>query len=169
VPLDDEIIRRLGYCLLPAIRDYAPSRQPFVDYVLMGMGSHLLHSYGGAGSETFAACRGLAPWQERCAKELMQAHLREGMSLVELSKACRLSPSAFARAFKQSTGVTPYQWFLSRRIELAMALMSDTDHPLSDVALLSGFADQSHFTRVFTEKVGISPGAWRRGRIRAPA
>ena len=168
-PFEDDVVRYLGHSLLPALRSYTPSRQPFVDYVLMSLGSHLVHSYSGTGNLPAAPSRGLAPWQERRAKELMRARLKEGVPLTELAKACRLSASAFARAFKQSTGVTPYQWFLSRRIELSMELMTDHERALAEIALLAGFADQSHFTRVFTEKIGVSPGQWRSGRARTSA
>jgi AraC-like DNA-binding protein len=41
-------------------------------------------------------------------------------------------------------------------------LLRDREMPLADVAITCGFADQSHFTRMFTRFVGVSPGAWRR-------
>ena len=75
--------------------------------------------------------------------------------------------SSFARGFKQSTGLTPYPWFLALCIDRSMELMIDDDRPLVDVALLSGFSDQSHFTRFITEKVGMSPGSWRGGKMYA--
>ena len=89
------------------------------------------------------------------------ANLQEGVSLTQIAKACGLSSSAFARSFKQSTGVTPYQWFISRRIEHAIKLMSHVDRSLTEIALESGFGDQSHFTRAFTEKMGVNPKTWR--------
>jgi len=51
---------------------------------------------------------------------------------------------------------------LRRRVEVAKSLMRDRRLSLADIALSAGFADQSHFTRVFTQQVGISPNAWRR-------
>ena len=62
------------------------------------------------------------------------------------------------------------QWALRRisgcsrsEFDLAKNLLRKQEKTLSDVALACGFADQSHFTRVFTRMTGISPGAWRRG------
>ena len=49
-----------------------------------------------------------------------------------------------------------------RRVELAKDLMRDRESSLSEIALRCGFADQSHFTRVFVHATGVSPGAWRR-------
>jgi transcriptional regulator GlxA family with amidase domain len=91
----------------------------------------------------------------------MREHVADGIALVELARACRLSSSAFVRAFKQSMGVPPHQWLLLRRIDRAIELMRDGTVQLAEVALSAGFADQSHFTRIFAGKMGVSPGVWR--------
>ncbi len=106
---------------------------------------------------------GLAKWQERRAKELIAARLSDKLSVAEVAEACGLSISHFTRAFRKSTGLTPYQWLTERRIERAQGLlMRDVDLSLSEIAVACGFADQSHFTRVFKAVVGTSPGAFRR-------
>jgi AraC family transcriptional regulator len=53
---------------------------------------------------------------------------------------------------------------LQRRVDAAQELLLNSTLSLTDIALTCGFADQSHFTRVFTANVGISPGALRRAR-----
>jgi AraC family transcriptional regulator len=58
--------------------------------------------------------------------------------------------------------MAPYQWLLQRRVDKAKQLMRNAGVPLSEVAVSCGFADQSHFTRVFTRSVGVSPGQWQR-------
>ena len=80
---------------------------------------------------------------------------------MELAALCRLSASRFAHAFKASIGVAPHRWLLQRRIERAKSLLKDSGEPLADIALRCGFADQSHFTRVFKRREGASPGVWR--------
>jgi AraC family transcriptional regulator len=105
---------------------------------------------------------GLAPWQLRRAKEMLQANLSENLSLRRVAEACKLSVSHFARAFKASTGVPPHQWLMTARVEMARDMLVRSPTPLVDVAGVCGFADQSHFSRVFARVVGTSPGAWRR-------
>ena len=104
---------------------------------------------------------GLAPWQERRAKEVLSANLDGGVPLKDVARECRLSVSHFSRAFRRTMGVAPHHWLLTRRIEVAKEKLRDRRLSLSDVALVCGFADQSHLTRVFTGMVGVSPGAWR--------
>lgn len=108
---------------------------------------------------------GLAPWQLRRAKEMLQADLSENMSLANVAAACKLSLSHFARSFKISTGFPPHQWLMAGRIEVARTLLAKSQTPLVEIAGMCGFADQSHFSRVFGRIVGASPGAWRRTQM----
>jgi AraC family transcriptional regulator len=108
---------------------------------------------------------GLAPWQERRAKELMSTHLGRQIPLALVAGECRLSVSHFARSFKQCTGKPPHRWLLENRVERAKELLLDDTVSLAEVALDCGFSDQSHFTRVFSRTVGTSPGTWRRIRL----
>jgi AraC family transcriptional regulator len=55
-----------------------------------------------------------------------------------------------------------HQWLLQRRVDKAKQLLRSANLPLSEVAALCGFAHQSHFTRVFSQSIGVSPGRWRR-------
>jgi AraC-like DNA-binding protein len=105
---------------------------------------------------------GLAPWQAQRAKALMNANLDGKLPLSQLAEECGLSTRHFARAFRQSTGVPPHRWLLARRVERAKDLLHDAALSLAEVALACGFADQSHFTRIFTSVAGLSPGVWRR-------
>ena len=107
---------------------------------------------------------GLAPWQERRAKERLTADLSGNLSLSELARACRLSPSYFSQAFRQTVGSPPHQWLLTQRLERAKQLLLNTDQSLCEIALATGFADQSHFTRVFSVRIKASPAAWRRAQ-----
>lgn len=88
--------------------------------------------------------------------------LSELLLSVGLDAEFDLSVSHFSRAFRISTGLPPHQWLLRRRVEAAQQLMTVRDLPLSEIAISAGFANQSHFTRVFSAVVGVGPGAWRR-------
>jgi AraC-like DNA-binding protein len=159
--IDDPIIRHLGLSLLPALHAVRRNNQLLVDHVLLALRTHLVLTYGGVRCRDSIPRGGLAPWQQRQAMALMREHIVDGIPLALVAKACDLSCSAFVRAFKQSTGMSPHQWLIQRRIDQALELMRDRTLPLTEIALAAGFADQSHFTRMFTRKLGVSPGAWR--------
>jgi AraC-like DNA-binding protein len=159
---DDSTIRNLGFSLLTAF-DY-PDRASrlFVDHITTGIGIHVVASYGGITCREPRAKGGLAAWQERRVKEVMDARLNGDVSVKALAAECELSIAHFSRAFRASTGMAPHQWLMLRRIEATKSLMRRRDLALSEIAVACGFADQSHFTRAFSKATGISPGAWRR-------
>jgi AraC family transcriptional regulator len=127
--------------------------------------SHTMHVLDSPRTLPPPVCGRLAPWQEIRAKELMSTHLERVITLAFLASECKLSVSHFARSFKQCTGKPPHRWLLESRVEKAKEHLVGTELPLAQVALACGFADQSHFNRVFSRTVGTSPGTWRRLRL----
>jgi AraC family transcriptional regulator len=82
--------------------------------------------------------------------------------LNELAREAGLSTSHFVRSFRQSTGKTPYQFLLQRRVDRARDLMRDPHFSLTEVALASGFADQHHLATVFRRMTRMTPSKYRR-------
>ncbi len=94
--------------------------------------------------------------------EFIDAHSSEKLALADLAGLAAMPESTFLRAFKATTGQTPYQFVLDRRIARALDLLASPRHSLSDIAYACGFASQSHMTDVFRQKVGVTPGQYRR-------
>ncbi|MGV7212929.1 helix-turn-helix transcriptional regulator [Bradyrhizobium sp. UFLA05-112] len=134
----------------------------FVDHVALALSIHVVSRYGDVAALPQQWGGGLAPWQVRRAKELLDANIDGGITLHALARACELSNRHFTRAFRQSTGMAPHQWLQYRRMEKAKQLLKTSSASLSSVALDCGFADQSHFNRTFSRFVGVTPGTWRR-------
>jgi AraC family transcriptional regulator len=159
--VNDATISSLGSLLLPALRYPDQANRLFVDHVLLAAGVHIAQTYGGMRPVSRLVRGGLAPWQERRAKEMIAANL-DGVSVKELARECRLSGAHFSRAFRRSVGMAPHNWLIEQRIVQSKKRLRDDRLSLSDVAAQCGFTDQSHFTRMFNRIVGVSPGAWRR-------
>lgn len=104
----------------------------------------------------------LLPRQLRRVTEYIVDHLAETVRLRDLAALTGLSQSQFGRAFKVSTGVAPHRWQLNARIAKAQELLLANAMPLSEIALVTGFAKQSHLCRVFKNVIGASPRAWQR-------
>jgi transcriptional regulator GlxA family with amidase domain len=108
---------------------------------------------------------GLANWQVERIKRYVETNLEETISVVELACVAKLSCGYFANAFKLTFGVSPYAYVVARRLQRAMDLMTSTCASLCEIALASGFSDQSHLCRQFRRAAGVSPNVWRRSRM----
>jgi AraC family transcriptional regulator len=162
VAINDPVIANLSSCLLPAIERPEQLSTLFVDHVVMALHTHLAQRYGGMRLPRASGSGRLTPWQLRFARDTIDAHLDEGISLAQIASGCGLSVSHFARAFRSSTGVPPHRWLTQRRVDRAKELMRVTSNPLAEIALACGFSDQSHFTRMFSQATGMTPSEWRR-------
>ena len=162
IGVNDRVLAALGSAVLPAFEYPHQVNQLFIDSVARAVVAHVAQSFGGMQVGARSLRGGLAPWQERRAKQVMDANLDGEILLNELAKQCGLSSSHFSRAFRQSTGTSPHRWLLYQRVEKAKRLLRDRQSSLSEVALACGFADQSHLTRVFAKLLGVGPAAWRR-------
>jgi AraC family transcriptional regulator len=130
----------------------------------------LLGSHGGsARSAQSAPIRGcLARWQMNRVVGYIDINLASGIRSRDLARLVDLSESHFSRAFKLSVGVPPHSYITRRRIELAREMMRASDQALSQIAIVCGWSDQSHFCRVFRRVVGLSPDEWRRANAIDP-
>jgi transcriptional regulator of acetoin/glycerol metabolism/AraC-like DNA-binding protein len=107
---------------------------------------------------------GLPPGAMRRVREYVETRLGESIDLAALAGIAGLSLYHFARAFKQSVGVAPHHYLVQRRIERAQELLARTELSLSEIALATGFSDQSHFARHFRQMLGLTPGQFRRSQ-----
>jgi AraC-like DNA-binding protein len=104
---------------------------------------------------------GLAPARANRVCEYIESHLQENIALEVLAEIAQLSVHHFARAFRQSLGTPPHNYIVQRRVEHAQQLLRNTDLPLSEIAIVAGFTDQSHLSRHFRTITGVSPSLAR--------
>jgi AraC family transcriptional regulator len=105
---------------------------------------------------------GLPPRKLSKALRYIHQHLAEEVSLGAIATHLNMSQFYFCRLFKQSMGVTPYQYLLQQRIERAKQLLLQDELSIAEVALEVGFANQSHFCVRFKRWVGMSPKQFAR-------
>jgi AraC family transcriptional regulator len=122
----------------------------------------LLRLEQGSAAMPHAIRGGLAAWQVRQARDFIEDRLAEDVSLAELARLTRLSPTHFCSAFKRSVGFPPHRYQLRRRIERAKALLADPDRSVSAIALDCGFSLPSSFATAFRKTTGMTPSAFRR-------
>lgn len=95
---------------------------------------------------------------------LIEDHrMRDKFTEVELARRCGLSVNQLGRVFRADLGVSPFQYYERRRLELARHALADSSLPIKEVAFELGFSSPPHFSNWFTERTGRSPRAWREG------
>ncbi|KJF67487.1 AraC family transcriptional regulator [Rhizobium nepotum] len=158
----DIVLANLARALIPALEKPEEANALFVDQMTTAIGTYLVQRYGGRAARTSDRMRRLSRAHEDLAKDLLLENLDGNVSISEVAQMCNLSRGYFIRAFRETTGMTPYQWVLRKRVDRARDLLRASNTTLAEVAIACGFSDQSHFTRVFADIVGTTPGSWRR-------
>ncbi|MGU3665774.1 helix-turn-helix domain-containing protein [Methylobacterium sp. A49B] len=161
LPVIDRRVALLGKMLRENLRsDEGPKMQGLeLDSLLNLLGVHLLRQYGVARPPKDLG--GLSDRQFRQVRDVMHAHLAEGVRLEEIAQVVGLSSSQLLRSFRKRTGTSPHQYLTRLRLDHARALIVEGPMPLSEVALACGFSSQSHLTATMRREDGLTPGALR--------
>jgi AraC-like DNA-binding protein len=157
----DRVMYGLANALVDQVEHASERSALFIDHIALAFYAHVIKAYGNGTVPDASVAGGLSPWQLRRVLDFITTHLGGDPTIAELARECALSPGYFARAFRRTTGITPHQWLVRKRVERAKALLLGGRAGLADIAATCGFVDQSHFTRVFTKLEGDSPGRWR--------
>jgi AraC family transcriptional regulator len=100
---------------------------------------------------------GLSKRALRAAIDYVGDNLEKDLKLAEIAGAAHMSPYHFSRLFKESTGLTPHQYVIERRVQRAKELVGGSTLPIAEIALVCGFANQSHLNRHFKRLLGVNP------------
>jgi AraC family transcriptional regulator len=159
--IEDQLILQIGLALRAEI-DAASAQFSlvYVESLEHTLATHLLKRFSDRKPLDFAVPGRLSTVCMRQVVEYIHAHLHQPLTLTELAGIAALSPHHFARVFKQTTGTSPHQYILQKRIEHVKTLLLKEDLPLATMASELGFVDQSHLTRVFKRVVGMTPHAF---------
>jgi AraC-like DNA-binding protein len=94
-------------------------------------------------------------------RDLLDAHVPDGIKLEDAAKLVHAHPAHLVRAFSREYGMPPHRYLTGRRVDLARRYLLD-GHPAAEVATLAGFYDQSHLNRHFRKLLGVTPASFVR-------
>lgn len=123
---------------------------------------HQLHTVIHTADTASTTTKGLPKRKLQRALHYVHQHLAEEISLEAIATHLNMSQFYFCRLFKQSMGITPYQYLLQQRVERAKQLLLQDESSIADVALAAGFANQSHLCVQFKRIVGVTPKQFAR-------
>jgi AraC family transcriptional regulator len=162
---EDNLIRQIGLALLAEATKFEPSARLYAESLAQTLALHLVSQYGVSHHTPEKFRGGLSGYNLRRAKEFINEHLAQDLSLNDIAASVGLSQFHFARAFKRAMNLTPHQYVTERRIEHAKRLLSETDLSLIEITTCSGFKSQSHFTTRFRQFTNMTPKAWRHSKL----
>ena len=158
----DPQVRQLVQCMAEEARLGSPTGSAYAEALSLALARRLLGRYGRKAVPEPADHDAMTPSRMRRIREFVLANLGRDLSLLELARVAGLSPHYFVHLFKRAFGITPHRYVLEQRVEAARVLLKDDALSISEVALVLGFADQSHFTTTFRRIVGTTPSRFRR-------
>lgn len=157
----DELLESLMKSLAAQLDRPSPSTTIHADYLAHAMAAHLLRRNDDGRPE--ASRNGeLSRRQLNQTLDFADANLDRPILLKDLAAAAGLTPTHFAKRFRQTVGAAPHQYLIKLRIERAKRLLSASVQSVAEIAHGCGFANQEHLTRAFRKHTGSTPAAFRR-------
>lgn len=143
-----------------------PAQMLIVDSLSTALAAHLLRSYDVFGIIEPVSEPALGKLELTKLAAYIEDNLERTIGLAEFAAVVNVSRFHFTRLFKRSTGYTAISFVEQCRIRRARELIAESDLPLAQIAIMTGFADQSHFTRRFHRHVGLTPAVFARDQGR---
>jgi AraC family transcriptional regulator len=153
--------------LMERLRDELMRRQAsplYVQGIAQAIAIHLARNYGETVEESRSSSPSLPGYKLRQITDWMAEHVAEDFNLARLAAQAGLSRFHFQRLFKSAIGVSPSRYHINLRMNVARRLLRETKKNVVDVALDVGYANPSHFAKLFRRETGLSPGDYRQQR-----
>lgn len=158
LPVQTRFDRGAGAMLWPGLRLYSAFKAQTADALVLE--GYVLEMVG-AIADVEGPEKGVPQWFGRV-KDRLHSEFREDLRMRDLAHEAGVHPVHLARTFRVHEKQTPGNYLQRVRVRAACQMLRDADYPLAAVAVECGFADQSHFTRVFKRIAKTTPAQFRR-------
>jgi AraC family transcriptional regulator len=156
----DLVLERIAHQLLREVIRPEPGTQMRVQERAHDLAIHLLRAHSNHGRPLDRQARTIPPRKLKRVKDFICANLNQDLSLAEVAAVAEMTLFHFAKAFREATGSAPHRYLIEHRILRARTLLHDPKLSIRGIATAVGFT-HSHFTRLFTRHMGMTPSAFR--------
>jgi len=134
----------------------------YVEALSVQLAVHLLREYASCVCKDQADSTRLSRVEIARLEEFIDAHLHDGVTLEDLAGVLGMGVWTFNRRVRQTLDRSGYALVVEKRIERAKQLLRNGDLALKEIAACCGFSDQAHMTRMFRDRLGVTPGQFRK-------
>lgn len=157
VGVNDDVLHNFGRLFQAELYAGNANGQLYVESLASAIAIHLLKNYSASKKQMGDPIGGLTTFAIRQIVDYINDRLEENLSLLELATVVRMSPHYFSSLFKQSMGVSPYQYVIRCRVQRAEQLLRQGKQTIAEIAKQVGFAHQSHLNYHFKRLMGVTP------------
>lgn len=156
----DPLIYHIGLSLKTALEINSADSHFYVEALGVALTAHLMQFYT---AEKYLLPIDIAPEEAKIqrAKDYIQAHLTENLSLKAIAATIDLSQHHFCRVFKKTTGLSPWQYVIQQKIALAEQLLRNPQLTVAQISRQLGYSTSAQFSNFFRHHTGVTPSAYR--------
>jgi len=158
----DPLIHQIGLSLKTALQTNSPGNRFYAESLGVALVAHLMQFY--TNKKYPLEDNNISPEDAKIkqAKDYINAHLNEKLSLEVIAATIGMSQYHFCRVFKETTGLTPWQYVIKKRIELAKQLLKIPQLSIVEISHQLGYSTPAQFSNFFRKHMGISPSNYRK-------
>jgi AraC family transcriptional regulator len=160
--MSDPFIDQIARSLTAELESNLLGSRLFADSLTIALSIHLLRNYSDLQQPLRKASGGLPQRKLQQAIDYINDHLTEALTVNEIADQLQMSPYYFSRLFKQSIGMSPYQYVMRQRLERATFLLRTTSLSVAEIAMQVGFASQNQFAIQFRKFMQTTPSQYRK-------
>lgn len=159
--VEDPILTWLADQMVQEVAAGSPGGRLCYDALALHASVHILRKYASIQFKLPSSQGHFRPVHARLIEDYIEQNISKNITLEELANICNASPVQFARKFRAHYGMRPHAYVLNRKVEHACQHLRKDRLALKEIALLSGFSDQSHLNRIFRRYKNVTPAQYR--------
>jgi AraC family transcriptional regulator len=160
--VEDPVLAWIGDQMVQEVAAGGPGGRLCYDALSLQASVHILRKYASVQFKLPSSQGHFRPAHARLIEDYIEQNISRNITLEELANICNSTPVQFARKFHVHYGMRPHAYVSARKVERACQYLRQDRLALKEIALASGFSDQSHLNRMFRRHKNITPAQYRK-------